>query len=135
VEDVARIRAHPLVPGGIPIYGYIYDVTSGRPDRGVRGHEGRPADLTAARLGGTPVFEVDALVEARAALHPAAERPAQQLEGLAGLAKRCSEKLRLLEDDRRARSAGQHAAVEQEAHAPARPGFGEGSRRRRDAHG
>jgi carbonic anhydrase len=30
VEDVARIRAHPLVPGGIPIYGYIYDVTSGR---------------------------------------------------------------------------------------------------------
>jgi carbonic anhydrase len=30
VEDVARIRAHPLVPGRIPIFGYIYDVTSGR---------------------------------------------------------------------------------------------------------
>ena len=30
LEDVTRIRAHPLVPGGIPIYGYIYDVTSGR---------------------------------------------------------------------------------------------------------
>jgi len=30
VEDVARIRNHPLVPGDIPIYGYIYDVTSGR---------------------------------------------------------------------------------------------------------
>jgi carbonic anhydrase len=30
VEDVARIRAHPLVPGSIPIYGYLYDVTSGR---------------------------------------------------------------------------------------------------------
>jgi carbonic anhydrase len=30
VEDVARIRSHPLVPAGIPIYGYIYDVTSGR---------------------------------------------------------------------------------------------------------
>jgi carbonic anhydrase len=30
VEDVARIRAHPLVPGGIPIYGYLYDVTTGR---------------------------------------------------------------------------------------------------------
>lgn len=30
VEDVARIRAHPLVPGRIPIYGYIYDVSSGR---------------------------------------------------------------------------------------------------------
>jgi carbonic anhydrase len=29
-EDVSRIRAHPLVPGRIPIYGYIYDVTTGR---------------------------------------------------------------------------------------------------------
>jgi carbonic anhydrase len=29
-EDVARIRAHPLVPGGIPIYGYVYDVKTGR---------------------------------------------------------------------------------------------------------
>ena len=29
-DDVARIRAHPLVPKRIPIYGYIYDVTSGR---------------------------------------------------------------------------------------------------------
>ncbi len=30
VEDVRRIRAHPLVPGTIPIYGYIYDVRSGQ---------------------------------------------------------------------------------------------------------
>jgi carbonic anhydrase len=30
VEDVTRIRAHPLVPARIPVYGYIYDVTSGR---------------------------------------------------------------------------------------------------------
>lgn len=30
VEDVARIRAHPLVPPTIPIYGYVYDVKSGR---------------------------------------------------------------------------------------------------------
>jgi carbonic anhydrase len=30
VEDVSRIRAHPLVPSGIPIYGYIYDVKTGR---------------------------------------------------------------------------------------------------------
>ena len=30
VDDVTRIRNHPLVPGDIPIYGYIYDVTSGR---------------------------------------------------------------------------------------------------------
>ncbi|MHB1215264.1 MAG: beta-class carbonic anhydrase [Thiobacillus sp.] len=29
-EDVQRIRNHPLVPGDIPIYGYIYDVRSGR---------------------------------------------------------------------------------------------------------
>jgi len=30
VEDVERIRAHPLVPKNIPIYGYIYDVKSGK---------------------------------------------------------------------------------------------------------
>jgi carbonic anhydrase len=30
LEDVTRIKAHPLVPAGIPVYGYIYDVTSGR---------------------------------------------------------------------------------------------------------
>ncbi|WP_310396478.1 hypothetical protein [Hymenobacter sp.] len=30
VEDVARIRRHPLVPGTIPVYGYIYDVKSGQ---------------------------------------------------------------------------------------------------------
>jgi carbonic anhydrase len=29
-SDVRRIRNHPLVPGSIPIYGYVYDVTSGR---------------------------------------------------------------------------------------------------------
>ena len=29
-EDVARIKAHPLVPGNIPVYGYIYDVKTGR---------------------------------------------------------------------------------------------------------
>lgn len=30
VEDVTRIRSHPLVPARIPVYGYIYDVTTGR---------------------------------------------------------------------------------------------------------
>lgn len=30
VDDVARIKAHPLVPARIPVYGYIYDVRSGR---------------------------------------------------------------------------------------------------------
>lgn len=30
VADVRRIRSHPLVAGSIPIYGYIYDVKTGR---------------------------------------------------------------------------------------------------------
>ena len=30
VDDVARIRNHPLVPGRIALYGFIYEVESGR---------------------------------------------------------------------------------------------------------
>lgn len=30
VEDVRRIRDHPLVPSTIPIYGYIYNVSTGK---------------------------------------------------------------------------------------------------------
>ena len=30
VEDVTRIRHHPLVDPAVPIYGYVYDVKSGR---------------------------------------------------------------------------------------------------------
>ena len=30
VDDVTRIRHHPLVPKSIPIYGYVYDVRSGK---------------------------------------------------------------------------------------------------------
>ena len=30
VHDVARIRSHPLVPANVPIYGYVYDVKSGK---------------------------------------------------------------------------------------------------------
>ena len=30
VQDVRRIREHSLVPAAIPIYGYVYDVHSGR---------------------------------------------------------------------------------------------------------
>ncbi|WP_068118234.1 beta-class carbonic anhydrase [Tropicimonas marinistellae] len=30
VEDVQRIRAHPLVNPAIPIYGYVYDVKTGK---------------------------------------------------------------------------------------------------------
>lgn len=29
-EDVKRIKGHPLVPSYIPVYGYIYDVKSGK---------------------------------------------------------------------------------------------------------
>ena len=29
-EDVTRIKSHPLVPAGIPVYGYIYDVKTGK---------------------------------------------------------------------------------------------------------
>jgi len=29
IDDVTRIRTHPLVPRSIPIYGYVYDVRSG----------------------------------------------------------------------------------------------------------
>ena len=30
VDDVQRIKSHPLVPKNIPVYGYIYDVKSGK---------------------------------------------------------------------------------------------------------
>lgn len=30
VEDVKRIRSHPLVPKNVPIYGYVYDVKTGK---------------------------------------------------------------------------------------------------------
>ena len=42
VDDVTRIRTHPLVPGRIPIHGYIYDVRTGRlievPEATTAGH-------------------------------------------------------------------------------------------------
>jgi len=30
VQDVRRIREHPLVPRNVPVYGYVYDVKTGR---------------------------------------------------------------------------------------------------------
>jgi carbonic anhydrase len=43
VEDVLRIRTHPLVPARIPIYGYVYDVRTGRLDEVVEASKaGRP---------------------------------------------------------------------------------------------
>lgn len=38
IDDVRRIRNHPLVPASIPIHGYIYDVKTGRLQR-VAGRE------------------------------------------------------------------------------------------------
>ncbi|GAB2455591.1 carbonic anhydrase [Xylanimonas ulmi] len=29
-DDVRRIKSHPLVPARIPVYGYVYDVATGR---------------------------------------------------------------------------------------------------------
>ena len=44
VDDVNRIRNHPLVPARIPVYGYIYDVVTGRlvevPDATTAGRAG-----------------------------------------------------------------------------------------------
>ena len=41
LEDVTRIKAHPLVPSAIPVYGYVYDVATGR-----------LAEVPAARVAG-----------------------------------------------------------------------------------
>jgi carbonic anhydrase len=30
VDDVKRLRNHPLVPKRIPIYGFLYDVKTGK---------------------------------------------------------------------------------------------------------
>jgi len=30
LQDVQRIREHPLVPRAVPIHGYIYDVRTGQ---------------------------------------------------------------------------------------------------------
>ena len=30
VDDVTRIRTHPLVPADVTIHGYIYDVATGK---------------------------------------------------------------------------------------------------------
>ena len=63
VEDVQRIRTHPLVPASIPIYGYIYDVKSGRLDevadataigRARRARSGKPARASAERSPARP---------------------------------------------------------------------------------
>lgn len=50
VEDVTRIRNHPLVAGDIPIYGYIYDVKTGRLQEVPRASDaGRPRSANQRR--------------------------------------------------------------------------------------
>lgn len=44
IEDVKRLRAHPLVPGYIPIYGYMYDI-----------HTGQLTEIPEASAAGRPV--------------------------------------------------------------------------------
>lgn len=46
VEDVQRIRNHPLIPRSIPIYGYIYDV-----------HSGKLLEVPGAQTAGAPTAE------------------------------------------------------------------------------
>ena len=29
-NDVRRVRSHPLVPGSVAIYGYVYEVKNGK---------------------------------------------------------------------------------------------------------
>ena len=46
VDDVTRIRTHPLVPGNIPVYGYIYDVRTGRLNEVVKATQAGRATTT-----------------------------------------------------------------------------------------
>ena len=44
MDDVGRIRNHPLLPARIPVYGYVYDVGSGKLEEVAAATEaGRPA--------------------------------------------------------------------------------------------
>jgi carbonic anhydrase len=56
VSDVRRLRAHPLVPGYIPIHGYLYDVTTGTlREIAAATREGQPTQGGAQdRTGGQP---------------------------------------------------------------------------------
>jgi carbonic anhydrase len=49
--DVRRIRAHPLVPKDVPIYGYLYDVATGRLAE-VKGAADSPAEAKVPRTSG-----------------------------------------------------------------------------------
>jgi carbonic anhydrase len=58
VSDVRRIRAHPLVPGDVPIFGYVYDVRSGRlqevPDAMALGAVGKPSRTASRKTSPAP---------------------------------------------------------------------------------
>jgi carbonic anhydrase len=50
-SDVQRIRSHPLVPRGIPIHGFLYDVNSGKLNPVETGDKRRPAAAAPRRSG------------------------------------------------------------------------------------
>jgi hypothetical protein len=48
IDDVERIRSHPLVPPPIPIYGFVYDVGSGKTDCSGRRQRNRESCIITA---------------------------------------------------------------------------------------
>ena len=48
VDDVRRIRDHPLVPATIPIYGYVYNVQTGGLEEVIAATQAGRASVTAA---------------------------------------------------------------------------------------
>ena len=54
-QDVRRIREHPLVPTNVPVYGYVYDVRTGRLDEVKdRDRSGQGGGLTASSRAWEP---------------------------------------------------------------------------------
>jgi carbonic anhydrase len=101
LTDIRRIRSHPLVPAGIPIYGYIYDVRSGRLEE-VRG---------AKSIGGVARRAGPAATKAgrpSAGKAVAAKKSAPAAAKKAGVAKRAA-------------AAGKKAGAAKKARAAAKP--------------
>lgn len=75
VADVRRIRAHPLVSKRIPIYGYIYDVRSGRldavPEAMTSGAVAKPATTAAKKTKAARKASAPAKTAGAAAKKPA----------------------------------------------------------------
>jgi carbonic anhydrase len=102
LTDIRRIRSHPLVPAGIPIYGYLYDVRSGRLEE-VRGAK---AIGGVAQRSGRAAAKRGRPSAGRAA---AAKKSAPAATKKAGAAKRAA-------------AAGKKAGATEKAGAAAKPG-------------